>query len=81
MLVHMEQALPVELYGWEEFPSFAGQRTLDYVKGLGIPAELVSSEFLGHDSSNPTHACAYYQVTLDVPDDQVESLKTLLDLE
>ena len=79
MLVQTEQALPVDLYGWEEFPYLAGQKTRGYVESLGYQAELVISKFLGYDSPNPTHANAYYLVVLDVPDDQAEALKSILE--
>lgn len=81
MLIQAEKLLPVFEFGWKEQPVLAGALLRMDLEADGFTVQVISSEFMEYDSSNPTHACAYYRVTLDVHDDQVEALKTLLDLE
>lgn len=79
-ITEYEEALPVALFGWN--PSSIQvqqevQSTLDRAGALEL--QVKSTEFQEYDSNNPHHACGYWLITLEGPQDAVDRLSTYLD--
>ena len=78
--LHYEEVLPVDEYGWTQDPAVVEQVVAKTLEAAGVQGvKFDGAEFLEFDSTNPTHACGYWDVFLVGPADQLVDLSAWLE--